>query len=53
MVRNEIVPETHRRGNEEPAAGGPMIGLVPMVFLDVTPAQTRRRAPTAYLSVMP
>ena len=36
VVSNEIVPETHRRGNEELATFGLMIGTVVMMFLDVT-----------------
>jgi ZIP family zinc transporter len=36
VVSNEIVPETHRRGNEELATYGLMIGLAVMMFLDVT-----------------
>jgi len=36
VVSNEIVPETHRRGHEELATFGLMIGLAVMVFLDVT-----------------
>jgi len=36
VVSNEIVPETHRRGNEELATFGLMIGIVVMMFLDVT-----------------
>jgi ZIP family zinc transporter len=36
VVSNEIVPETHRRGNEELATFGLMIGLAVMMFLDVT-----------------
>jgi ZIP family zinc transporter len=36
VVSNEIVPETHRRGHEELATFGLMIGLALMMFLDVT-----------------
>jgi ZIP family zinc transporter len=36
VVSNEIVPETHRRGHEELATFGLMIGLSVMMFLDVT-----------------
>jgi ZIP family zinc transporter len=36
VVSNEIVPETHRRGHEQLATFGLMIGLVVMMFLDVT-----------------
>jgi ZIP family zinc transporter len=36
VVSNEIVPETHRRGHEELATYGLMIGLALMMFLDVT-----------------
>jgi ZIP family zinc transporter len=36
VVSNEIVPETHRRGNEELATYGLMVGLALMMFLDVT-----------------
>jgi len=36
VVSNEIIPETHRRGNEELATFGLMTGLVVMMFLDVT-----------------
>jgi ZIP family zinc transporter len=35
VVSNEIVPETHRRGNEELATYGLMGGLALMMFLDV------------------
>ena len=35
VVSNEIVPETHRKGHEELATFGLMIGLVVMMFLDV------------------
>jgi ZIP family zinc transporter len=36
VVSNEIVPETHRRGHEELATYGLMVGLALMMFLDVT-----------------
>ncbi|MFN3658553.1 MAG: ZIP family metal transporter [Pseudolabrys sp.] len=36
VVSNEIVPETHRRGHEQLATFGLMIGLAVMMFLDVT-----------------
>jgi len=35
VVSNEIVPETHRKGHEELATFGLMIGLAVMMFLDV------------------
>jgi ZIP family zinc transporter len=36
VISNEIVPETHRKGHEELATFGLIIGLVVMIFLDVT-----------------
>jgi ZIP family zinc transporter len=39
VVSNEIVPETHRKGHENLATFGLMIGLAVMMFLDVTLAQ--------------
>jgi ZIP family zinc transporter len=36
VVSNEIVPETHRRGHEELATFGLMVGLAMMMFLDVS-----------------
>jgi ZIP family zinc transporter len=36
VVSNEIIPETHRRGNEELATFGLMVGMTLMMFLDVT-----------------
>lgn len=36
VVSNEIVPETHRRGHEQLATFGLMIGVAVMTFLDVT-----------------
>ena len=35
VISNEIVPETHRKGNEELATAGLMIGVVVMLMLDV------------------
>jgi ZIP family zinc transporter len=34
VISNEIVPETHRRGHEDLATAGLMIGLALMMFLD-------------------
>lgn len=36
VISSEIIPETHRKGHEQFATGGLMIGLVVMMFLDVT-----------------
>jgi ZIP family zinc transporter len=36
VISNEIVPETHRKGHEELATFGLIIGLAVMMFLDVT-----------------
>jgi ZIP family zinc transporter len=36
VVSNEIVPETHRRGHEELATFGLMVGLALMMFLDMS-----------------
>lgn len=36
VVSNEVIPETHRKGHETAATTGLMIGLVLMLFLDVT-----------------
>jgi len=36
VVSNEIIPETHRKGHESLATGGVMVGLVLMMFLDVS-----------------
>ncbi len=36
VVSHEIIPETHRRGFENEASVGLMIGLVVMLFLDVS-----------------
>lgn len=36
VISDEIVPETHTRGNERLATLGTMIGVVVMVFLDVS-----------------
>jgi ZIP family zinc transporter len=35
VISDEIVPETHARGNERWATMGTMIGLVVMLYLDV------------------
>jgi ZIP family zinc transporter len=35
VISNEIVPETHRKGREELATAGLMLGLVAMMMLDV------------------
>jgi ZIP family zinc transporter len=36
VISNEIVPETHRKGHENAATGGLMIGLAVMMFLDLS-----------------
>jgi ZIP family zinc transporter len=36
VVSREIIPETHRKGYENEATAGLMIGLAVMIFLDVT-----------------
>lgn len=36
VISSEIIPETHRKGHEQLATSGLMIGLVVMMFLDVT-----------------
>jgi len=36
VISNEIIPETHRHGHHRWATGGLMIGLVVMLFLDVS-----------------
>lgn len=36
VISNEIIPETHRKGHEQLATSGLMVGLVVMMFLDVT-----------------
>jgi ZIP family zinc transporter len=36
VVSSEIIPETHRRGHKEAGTAGLMLGLVVMLFLDVT-----------------
>lgn len=36
VISHEIIPETHRYGNQNEATIGLMIGLVTMLFLDVT-----------------
>jgi ZIP family zinc transporter len=35
VISHEIIPETHRAGNDEVATSGLMVGLVLMLFLDV------------------
>ncbi|MFA7095973.1 MAG: ZIP family metal transporter [Gammaproteobacteria bacterium] len=35
VISNEIIPETHRKGHENVATSGLMIGLALMMFLDV------------------
>lgn len=35
VVSDQIVPETHARGNERIATMGTMVGLVVMLYLDV------------------
>jgi ZIP family zinc transporter len=35
VISNEIVPETHRKGHEDRATAGLMIGVVAMMILDV------------------
>ena len=36
VISHEIIPETHRRGHQNAATTGLMIGLVVMLFLDVS-----------------
>ncbi len=36
IISHEIIPETHRRGHQNAATAGLLIGLVLMMFLDVT-----------------
>lgn len=36
VISHEIIPETHRRGHQDAATTGLMIGLVLMLFLDVS-----------------
>lgn len=36
VISDEIVPETHRRGHERLATAGTMLGVVVMLYLDVT-----------------
>ena len=36
IISHEIIPETHRHGHQNRATTGLMIGLVLMMFLDVT-----------------
>jgi ZIP family zinc transporter len=36
VISHEIIPETHSRGNQNQATTGLVIGLVAMMFLDVT-----------------
>jgi ZIP family zinc transporter len=36
VISNEIIPETHSKGHEPLATSGLMVGLVVMMFLDVT-----------------
>jgi ZIP family zinc transporter len=36
VISHEIIPETHRRGFENQATAGLTVGLVMMMFLDVT-----------------
>lgn len=36
VISHEIIPETHRRGHQDAATIGLMIGLVVMLFLDVS-----------------
>jgi ZIP family zinc transporter len=36
VISEEIIPETHRRGLELQGTLGLMLGLVAMMFLDVT-----------------
>jgi len=36
VINHEIVPETHRRGFQKEATGGLMVGLLLMMFLDVS-----------------
>ena len=36
VVSHEIIPETHRKGFEGEASAGLMVGLVVMLFLDVS-----------------
>ncbi|MFB6218461.1 MAG: ZIP family metal transporter, partial [Halobacteriaceae archaeon] len=36
VISDEIVPETHTRGNERVATLGTMAGVIVMLYLDVT-----------------
>jgi len=36
VVSHEIIPESHRRGNERWATGGLILGFVLMMFLDTS-----------------
>ena len=36
VISHEIIPETHSRGNQNQATAGLVVGLVVMMFLDVT-----------------
>lgn len=36
VISHEIIPETHRRGHQDAATIGLMIGLVLMLYLDVS-----------------
>jgi ZIP family zinc transporter len=36
VISDEIVPETHVRGNERVATMGLMVGVVVMLYLDVS-----------------
>ena len=36
VVSSEMIPETHRQGHQTQATSGLMIGLVTMMFLDVS-----------------
>ncbi len=36
VISHEIIPETHRHGHQKAATAGLTIGLVLMMFLDVT-----------------
>lgn len=36
IISHEIIPETHRHGHQNAATTGLLIGLVLMLFLDVT-----------------
>ncbi|MAE93016.1 MAG: ZIP family metal transporter, partial [Pelagibaca sp.] len=36
IISHEIIPETHRHGHQNRATTGLLVGLILMMFLDVT-----------------